>query len=80
MPKPDDTPSTDISEIEALMARLEAGQLREGDTQTLHRLLRTFLSLVHLLRAQERFHCTAQATIVWSTLGHARRCGDPAGD
>ena len=27
------------AEIEALMACLEAGKLREGDTQTLHRLL-----------------------------------------
>ena len=50
MPKHDDIPSTDTSEIEALIARLDAGQLREGDAQTLGRLLRTFLSLVHLLQ------------------------------
>ena len=49
MPKHDDIATTDTAEIEALMARLEAGSLREGDTQTLHRLLRTFLSLIHLL-------------------------------
>ncbi len=50
MPKHDDIATTDTAEIEALMARLEAGRLREGDTQTLHRLLRTFLSLIHLLQ------------------------------
>ncbi len=52
MPQHDDIATTDTSEIEALMARLEAGQLREGDTQTLHRLLRTFLSLIHLLQCK----------------------------
>ena len=50
MPKHDDIPTTDTSEIEALIARLDTGQLREGDAQTLGRLLRTFLSLVHLLQ------------------------------
>ena len=50
MPKHDLIATTDTDEIEALMARLEAGQLRDGDTHTLHRLLRTLLSLVNLLQ------------------------------
>ena len=50
MPTHDLIATTDTAEIEALMARLDAGQLRDGDTLTLHRLLRTFLSLIHLLQ------------------------------
>ena len=50
MPKHDLIATTDTAEIEALMARLDAGQLRDGDTHTLHQLLRTFLSLIHLLQ------------------------------
>ena len=50
MPKHDDSTSTDTSEIEALIARLEAGRLREDDVKTLARLLRTFLALIHLLQ------------------------------
>lgn len=50
MPTPDLIATTDTAEIEALMARLAAGQLHDGDTHTLHRLLRTFLSLIHLLQ------------------------------
>src|SRR3712207_1184640 len=50
MPAHDLIETTDTAEIEALMARLEAGQLQDGDTRTLHRLLGTFLSLIHLLQ------------------------------
>ena len=50
MPKHDLIATTDTAEIESLMIRLEASQLRDGDTHTLHRLLRTFLSLIDLLQ------------------------------
>jgi hypothetical protein len=42
--------STDPAEIEALITRLEQGELREGDTQLLGRLLRLLLRLITLLQ------------------------------
>jgi hypothetical protein len=45
-----DPNSTDPAEIEALIARLERGELREGDAPSLGRLLRLPLRLIALLR------------------------------
>ena len=47
---PQDTPSTDPAEIEALRHRLRNGQLYEQDWQLLDRLLGSLLSLVNLLQ------------------------------
>lgn len=45
-----DPNSTNPAEIEALIARLDQGQLREGDAQLLGRLLRLLLRLIALLQ------------------------------
>jgi transposase len=45
-----DPNSTNPAEIEALIARLEQGQLRDGDAQLLGRLLRLLLRLIALLQ------------------------------
>ncbi len=50
MKKDPDHNSTDSAEIEALITRLERGQLREGDAQLLTRLLRLLLRLILLLQ------------------------------
>jgi len=50
MKKDPDHNSTDPAEIEALITRLERGQLREGDAQLLSRLLRLPLRLITLLQ------------------------------
>ena len=42
--------STDPAEIEALITRLERGQLRDEDAQLLARLLRLLLRLITLLQ------------------------------
>ena len=46
MRKDPDHNSTDSAEIEALITRLERGQLRDGDAQLLARLLRLLLCLI----------------------------------
>jgi hypothetical protein len=48
MKKDPDHNSTDPAEIEALITRLERGELREGDAQLLARLLRLLLRLITL--------------------------------
>lgn len=58
MKKDPDHNSTDPAEIEALIARLERGQLREGDAQLLGRLLRLLLRLIILLQSM------SQATLI----------------
>lgn len=50
MKKETDPNSTNPAEIEALIARLEQGQLRDGDAQLLGRLLRLLLRLIALLQ------------------------------
>jgi hypothetical protein len=50
MKKDPDQNSTDSAEIEALITRLERGQLRDGDAQLLARLLRLLLRLITLLQ------------------------------
>jgi hypothetical protein len=50
MKKDPDQNSADSAEIEALIARLERGQLRDGDAQMLARLLRLLLRLNTLLQ------------------------------
>ena len=45
-----DPNSTDPAQIEALITRLERGELREGDAQLLGRLLRLLLRLITLLQ------------------------------
>jgi hypothetical protein len=50
MKKDPDHNSTDSAEIEALITRLERGQLRDGDAQLLARLLRLLLRLITLLQ------------------------------
>src|SRR5215470_5571482 len=50
MKKDPDHNSTDSAEIEALITRLERGQLRDEDAQLLARLLRLLLRLITLLR------------------------------
>ena len=50
MKKDPDQNSADSAEIEALITRLERGQLRDGDAQLLARLLRLLLRLVTLLQ------------------------------
>ncbi len=50
MKKDPDHNSTDSAEIEALITRLERGDLREGDPQLLGRLLRLLLRLITLLQ------------------------------
>jgi hypothetical protein len=50
MNKDPDPNSTDPAQIEALITRLERGELREGDAQLLGRLLRLLLRLIILLR------------------------------
>src|SRR5262245_12956991 len=50
MKKVPDHNSTDSAEIEALITRLERGQLRDEDAQLLARLLRLLLRLITLLQ------------------------------
>jgi hypothetical protein len=50
MKKDPDSNSADSAEIEALITRLERGQLRDGDAQLLARLLRLLLRLITLLQ------------------------------
>jgi hypothetical protein len=50
MKKDPDHNSTDSAEIEALITRLERGQLRDEDAQLLARLLRLLLRLIALLQ------------------------------
>jgi hypothetical protein len=50
MKKDPDHNSTDSAEIEALITRLERGQLRDEDAQLLARLLRLLLRLITLLQ------------------------------
>src|SRR5215831_8961209 len=50
MKKDPDQNSTDSAEIEALITRLERGQLRDEDAQLLARLLRLLLRLITLLQ------------------------------
>src|SRR5882672_3246441 len=50
MKKDPDQNSTDSAEIEALITRLERGQLHDGDAQLLARLLRLLLRLITLLQ------------------------------
>jgi len=50
MKKDPDQNSADSAEIEALIARIERGQLRDGDAQLLTRLLRLLLRLITLLQ------------------------------
>src|SRR5215475_111097 len=50
MKKDPDQNSADSAEIEALITRLERGQLRDGDAQLLARLLRLLLRLITLLQ------------------------------
>ena len=45
----DDPTATDRTQIEELIARLEAGQLSETDTRLISRLLRLLLKLIHLV-------------------------------
>ena len=50
MKKDPDHNSTDSAEIEALITRIERGQLRDEDAQLLARLLRLLLRLITLLQ------------------------------
>jgi hypothetical protein len=50
MKKDPDHNSTDSAEIEALITRLERGQLRDEDAQSLARLLRLLFRLITLLQ------------------------------
>jgi transposase len=50
MKKDPDHNSADSAEIEALITRIERGQLRDGDAQLLARLLRLLLRLITLLQ------------------------------
>src|SRR5262245_9400843 len=50
MKKDPDHNSTDSAEIEALITRIEQGQLRDGDAQSLARLLRLLLRLITALQ------------------------------
>src|SRR5215475_7601976 len=50
MKKDPDQNSADSVEIEALITRIERGQLRDGDAQLLARLLRLLLRLITLLQ------------------------------
>src|SRR5215831_2559829 len=50
MKKDPDHNSTDSAEIEALITRIERGQLRDRDAQLLARLLRLLLRLITLLQ------------------------------
>src|SRR5215510_10938946 len=50
MKKDPDQNSTDSTEIEALITRIERGQLRDEDAQLLTRLLRLLLRLITLLQ------------------------------
>ena len=49
MSQQDDPTSTDRSQIEALIARLEAGTLSASDTRLISRLLRLLLKLINLV-------------------------------
>ena len=49
MSQPDDPTATDRTEIEALIARLEAGTLSEGDTRLMSRLLCLLLKLINVI-------------------------------
>jgi hypothetical protein len=46
MKKDPERNSTDSAEIEALITRIERGQLRDGDAQLLARLLRLLIALL----------------------------------
>jgi transposase len=49
MAKKEKLPKTNASEIEALIERLKASQLKPGDTELIERLLRTVVMLLDLL-------------------------------
>ncbi len=49
MAQPDDPTATDRTEIEALIARLEAGTLNESDTRLISRLLRLLVKLINIV-------------------------------
>jgi hypothetical protein len=61
MKKDPDQNSTDSAEIEALITRIERGQLRDEDAQLLARLLRLLLRLITLLQQKN------------SSLSHLKR-------
>jgi hypothetical protein len=48
MKKSDDLPTTNASEIEALIKRIESNQLSEGDKQLAARLLKLALELLRM--------------------------------
>ena len=63
MKKYPDHNSTDSSEIEALITRLERSQLRDEDAQLLARLLRLLLRLITMLQAEERLTLPSQIVL-----------------
>jgi hypothetical protein len=70
MKKDPDHNSTDSAEIEALITRLERGQLRDEDAQLLARLLRLLLRLITLLQ-QKNASLPSQAAAVRPQVRHA---------
>lgn len=52
MKKPDEIPTTNESEIEALINRIESNQLSEGDKQLVARLLRLVLKLLRMVEGK----------------------------
>ena len=71
MKKDQDHNSTDSAEIEALITRLERGQLRDGDAQLLARLLRLLLRLITLLQHKNASLSRLKRLLFGPRVGHA---------
>jgi hypothetical protein len=63
--------STDSAEIEALITRLERGQLRDGDAQLLARLLRLLLRLITFLQHKNASLSRLKRLLFGPQVGHA---------
>jgi hypothetical protein len=78
MKKETDNNSTDSAEIEALITRIEQGQLRDGDAQLLARLL-LISTFDHIDSAEEYFSLLSQAAAVRTPVGQKTNPYPPLG-
>ncbi len=71
MSEHDQPDSTNPSEIEALIARLEDGQLRIEDQRLIGRLLRLLLTLIRVVEQKNTSISRPEALAVWSRFRQA---------
>jgi len=79
MKKDPDHNSTDSAEIEALITRLERGQLRDEDAQLLTRLLRLLLRLITLLQ-QKNASLSRLKRLLFGPRSDKRKVTSPSSD